>query len=162
MRNLDGSYNLRLIGFEPILFGTEIQYFFQLSYKRKNIMIQPQTILTVKDNSGAQLVKCIKILGGFKRKFAKIGNIIVISIQKLKNKSKTLTKIKKGEMYRAIIIKTKRQIKKKDGLITVFRENAVSLINKQNNPIGTRIVGSVSKILKSKYMKFMTISSGSI
>ena len=97
-------------------------------------MIQPQTILTVKDNSGAKLVKCIKILGGFKRKFAKIGDIIIISIQKLKNKSKTITKIKKGEMYRALIIKTKRQIKKKDGLIIVFRENAISLINKQNNP----------------------------
>jgi len=125
-------------------------------------MIQSQTILVVKDNSGAKLVKCIKILGGFKRRFAKTGDVVIVSVQKLKNKCKSIIKIKKGEIYQALITKTKKEIKKKDGLVTFFHKNATSLINKQNNPIGTRIIGSISKILKPKYTKFITISAGSI
>jgi large subunit ribosomal protein L14 len=126
-------------------------------------MIQQQTILKVSDNSGGKIVKCIKVLGGFKRKFAFVGDIVIVSIQQLRNKSKILSKVKKGEVYQGLIIRTKKQIKKKDGLITFFDSNCVSLVNKQNNPIGTRIMGPVSKRLKQgKYLKFATISAGFI
>jgi large subunit ribosomal protein L14 len=124
-------------------------------------MIQLQTILKISDNSGAKSVKCIKILGGFKRKFAHTGDIIVVSVQKLKNKSKTVSKVKKGEIFKGLIIRTKKCIKKKDGLITFFNENCLGLIDKQNNPLGSRVLGPVSKILKyGKYLKFTSISSG--
>jgi large subunit ribosomal protein L14 len=126
-------------------------------------MIQPQTSLKVSDNSGGKVVKCIKVLGGFKRKFAFVGDTIIVSIQQLRNKSKIMSKVKKGEVYQGLIIRTKKQIKKKDGLITFFDSNCVSLINKQNNPVGTRIIGPVSKILRQgKYLKFATISAGFI
>ena len=125
-------------------------------------MIQQQTILKVSDNSGAKTAKCIKILGGFKRKFAIAGDIIVVSIKQLRNKSKKTSKVKKGEIYKAIIIRTKNKIKNKKGTFTTFNDNAISLINKQNNPIATRIIGPVSKILKTKYMKFASISTGTI
>lgn len=125
-------------------------------------MIQQQTIVKVSDNSGAKTAKCIKVLGGFKRKYAYVGDIVVVSIQKLKNKSGT-SKVKKGEVYKALIIKTKMKTKKKDGTLSNFDYNSVSLMNKQLNPLGTRIVGPVSKKLKQhKYMKFASISSGFI
>ena len=75
-------------------------------------MIQQQTILKVSDNSGGKIVKCIKVLGGFKRKFAFVGDIVIVSIQQLRNKSKILSKVKKGEVYQGLIIRTKKQIKK--------------------------------------------------
>ena len=126
-------------------------------------MIQPQTILKVSDNSGGKVVKCIKVLGGFKRKFAFAGDTIIVSVQQLRNRSKMVSKVKKGEVYQGLIIRTKKQIKKKDGLITFFDNNCISLINKQNNPVGTRIIGPVSKILRQgKYLKFATISAGFI
>jgi large subunit ribosomal protein L14 len=126
-------------------------------------MIQQQTILRITDNSGGKSVKCIKILGGFRRRFASIGDVIVVSIQQLRNKSKILSKIKKGEIYKGLITKTKKSIKKKDGLVTFFDKNCVVLINKQNTPLGTRIVGPVSKKIKQeKYLKFTAISTGLI
>ena len=111
-------------------------------------MVQLQTILKVSDNSGAKTAKCIKVLGGFKRKFACPGDLIVVSIQQLRNKSKILSKVKKGEVFKGLIIRTKKQIKKKDGLITFFNDNCVSLINKQNSPVASRIIGPVSRLLK--------------
>jgi large subunit ribosomal protein L14 len=124
-------------------------------------MIQQQTILKVVDNSGAKIVKCIKVLGGFKRKFAKLGDIIMISIQDLRNKSRINSKVLKGEIYKAIIIRTKNKIVKKDGSIIFFNENAVSLINKLENPVATRILGPVPKKLKTaKFLKLVSISSG--
>jgi large subunit ribosomal protein L14 len=126
-------------------------------------MVQLQTILKVSDNSGAKTAKCIKVLGGFKRKFACPGDLIVVSIQQLRNKSKILSKVKKGEVFKGLIIRTKKQIKKKDGLITFFNDNCVSLINKQNSPVASRIIGHVSRLLKcGKYLKFVTISAGLI
>lgn len=126
-------------------------------------MIQQQTLLKVADNSGAKTVKCIKLLGGFKRKFAYTGDIIIVSVQQLRNKLKTTSKVQKGEVYRALIIRTKTKIKKKDNTYTFFNENSVSLLNKQNNPMATRIVGPISKKLKkNKYQKFISISSGLI
>ena len=113
-------------------------------------MIQQQTILKVSDNSGAKTVKCIKILGGSKKKYARLGETIVVSVQQLRNKSKKTSKVKKKEIYRALIIKTKTKYYKKDGSQTSFSTNSVALMNKQGNPIGTRIIGLMPKILKKK------------
>lgn len=126
-------------------------------------MIQQQTILKVGDNSGAKTVKCIKVLGGFKRKFAYIGDTIIVSVQQLRNKDKTTSKVQKGEILKALIIRTKTKKKKKDGSLIFFNDNYVSLINKQENPIATRIIGPVPKFFKkSKFMKFASISTGLI
>ena len=113
-------------------------------------MIQQQTLLKVADNSGAKTAKCIKVLGGFKRKFAYLGNIIIVSIHQLRNKSKTTSKVQKGEIYKALIIRTKTKTKRKDGSSIFFKNNCISLINKQGNPIATRIVGPIPKSLKKK------------
>lgn len=126
-------------------------------------MIQQQTILKVSDNSGAKTAKCIKVLGGFKKKYAKLGDIIIVSIQKLRNKSKNTSKVKKGEVYKALIIRTKTKHVKKDGTQIWFNENSVTLINKQENPISTRIIGPISKVLKKKqFQKILSISPGLI
>jgi large subunit ribosomal protein L14 len=126
-------------------------------------MIQQKTILKVFDNSGAKTVRCIKVLGGFKKKYASLGDIIVVSVQKLRNKSKKTSKVKKKEVYRALIIRTKTPYKKKDGSTIIFNENSVALMNKQGNPVGTRIMGPLPKFLKKrKVQKFLSISTGLI
>jgi large subunit ribosomal protein L14 len=137
----------------------------QLSYKRfkERKMIQQQTILKVSDNSGAKTAKCIKVLGGFKKKYAKLGDIIIVSVQKLRNKSKNTSKVKKGEVYKALIIRTKTKYIKKDGTQIWFNENSITLLNKQENPIGTRVLGPMAKVLKKKqFQKILSISSGLI
>ena len=110
-------------------------------------MIQQKTILKVFDNSGAKTVRCIKVLGGFKKKYASLGDTIVVSVQTLRNKSKKTSKVKK-----------------KDGSTIIFNENSVALMNKQGNPIGTRIIGPLPKLLlkKKKIQKFLSISTGLI
>lgn len=113
-------------------------------------MIQPQTILKVADNSGAKTVKCVKILGGFQKRYAKLGDIIVVSVQQLRNKSKKTSKVLKGGVFWALVIRTKTQYKRKDGSFFLLSENSVTLINKQGNPIGTRILGPIPKTLKKK------------
>lgn len=126
-------------------------------------MIQQQTILKVADNSGAKTVKCIKVLGGFKKRYAKLGDIVVVSVQQLRNKSKKTSKVSKGEVFRALVVRTKKKHRKKDGSSFFLQENAVALINKQGNPIGTRILGPIPKILKKiKFMKFVSLSIGLI
>lgn len=126
-------------------------------------MIQQKTILKVFDNSGAKTVRCIKVLGGFKKKYASLGDTIVVSVQKLRNKSKKTSKVKKKEVYRALIIRTKTPYKKKDGSTIIFNENSVALMNKQGNPLGTRIIGPLPKLLKKqKVQKFLSISTGLI
>lgn len=124
-------------------------------------MIQQQTILKVSDNSGAKTVKCIKVLGGFKKKWAVLGDTIVISVQKLRNKSKETSKVKKKEVYRALVIRTKTQLKKKDGSCIIFTENSVALLNNQGKPIGTRIIGPIPKVFKKKkFQKFLSMATG--
>lgn len=124
-------------------------------------MIQQETILKVCDNSGGKTVKCIKILGGFKKKYANIGDAIVVSVQQLRNKSKNTSKVLKGSVFRALVIRTKKRYKKRDGSMFLLEENAVVLINKQGNPIGTRILGPMSRTLKKrKLMKFVSLSIG--
>jgi large subunit ribosomal protein L14 len=126
-------------------------------------MIQQQTILKVTDNSGAKTVKCIKVLNGFKRRFAILGDTIIVSIQKLRNKARLTSKVRKGEVHKAIIIRTKTKTVKKDGSLIFFQSNAVSLINKQGKPIASRIIGPLPKILKKKKkLKLGTLSSGFI
>ena len=124
-------------------------------------MIQQQTILKVADNSGAKTVKCIKILGGFKKRYAKLGEIIVVSIKKLRNKSKKTTKLFKGGIFHALVIKTKFKYKKKDGSTFFLKENSAVLLNKQGNPIGSRILVPLHRTLKKKkFMKFISLSVG--
>jgi large subunit ribosomal protein L14 len=126
-------------------------------------MIQQQTILKVTDNSGAKTVKCIKVLNGFNRRFAVLGDTIIVSIQKLRNKARLTSKVKKGEVHKAIIVRTKNKTVKKDGTIIYFHSNAVTLINKQGKPIASRIIGPTPKVLKKrKKIKFVALSSGFI
>lgn len=126
-------------------------------------MIQQRTILKVSDNSGAKTVRCIKVLGGFKKKIARLGDIIVVSIQQLRNKAKSTSKVKKGEVYQALIIRTKTGYTKENGFKYLFSDNYVVLINKQGNPVGTRILGPLPRLLrKKKYQKFISISLGLI
>ena len=126
-------------------------------------MIHQETILKAADNSGAKTVKCIKVLGGFKKRYANLGDIIVVSVRQLRNKSKSTSKVLKGGVFRALVIRTKRQYRKKDGSLFLLQENAVALINKQGNPIGTRILGPIPKMLKKKkFMKFVSLSIGLI
>jgi large subunit ribosomal protein L14 len=123
-------------------------------------MIQQQTTLKVTDNSGAKTVKCIKVLNGFNRRCSVLGDTIIVSIQKLRNRSRLTSKVQKGEVHKAVIIRTKNKIIKKDGTVIFFQSNAVSLINKQGKPIASRIIGPIPKIFKKrKKLKFATLSA---
>ena len=126
-------------------------------------MIQQQTILKINDNSGAKTVKCIKVLGGFKKRYAKLGDIIVVSVQQLRKKIKKTSKVLKGTVCHALIIKTKSKFKKKDGSELLLQENSAILIDKKGNPIGTRILSRIPRILKKKkFIKFFSLSKGLI
>jgi large subunit ribosomal protein L14 len=116
-------------------------------------MIQQQTILDVADNSGAKSVMCIKVLGGSKRKYASIGDVIVVSIKEAIPNAK----VKKGEVAKAVIVRTAREISRPDGSYIKFDGNSAVLINKDLEPIGTRIFGPVARELRAK--KFMKIIS---
>ena len=116
-------------------------------------MIQMRTILDVADNSGARRVQCIKVLGGSRRKYAGLGDVIVVSIKECLPG----TKVKKGETARAVIVRTAREYLRSDGSYIKFDTNSAVLINAQNEPIGTRIFGPVARELRGK--KFMKIIS---
>lgn len=118
-------------------------------------MIQMQTNLDVADNSGARRVQCIKVLGGSKRKVAGVGDVIVVSIKEAIPRGK----VKKGQVHRAVIVRTKKDIKRADGTAIRFDGNAAVLINKQNEPIGTRIFGPVVRELRAaKHMKIISLA----
>ncbi|HEX2888169.1 50S ribosomal protein L14 [Vineibacter terrae] len=118
-------------------------------------MIQMQTNLDVADNSGARRVQCIKVLGGSKRKTATIGDIIVVSIKDAIPRGK----VKKGEVHRAVIVRTAREIRRPDGSAIRFDRNAAVLITKQDEPIGTRIFGPVTRELRArKFMKIISLA----
>ena len=116
-------------------------------------MIQMQTNLDVADNSGARQVQCIKVLGGSKRKTASVGDVIVVAIQEALPKGH----VKKGDVYKAVIVRTASDIRRKDGSVIRFDSNAAVLINKDGEPVGTRIFGPVTRELRAK--KFMKIIS---
>ena len=126
-------------------------------------MIQQESILKVADNSGAKTVKCIKVLGGFKKRYATSGDIIVVSVKELRNRSKKTSKVLKGNVFRALILKVKSKFRKKDGTFLFLKENAVALITKQGTPVGTRILTPLPKKLKKKkFLKFISLSIGLI
>ena len=116
-------------------------------------MIQVESNLEVADNSGAHRVQCIKVLGGSKRKTAGVGDVIVVSIKEAIPRGK----VKKGTVERAVIVRTSFPVRRNDGSVIRFDRNAAVLINKQNEPIGTRIFGPVVRELRAK--KFMKIIS---
>jgi large subunit ribosomal protein L14 len=125
-------------------------------------MIQPQTVLQVADNSGAKTAICIKVLGGYRKRYARVGDFVVVSIRSIRSKNKSTVKIRKGDVCKAIVIRTKKNIVLKDGSTIFFSKNCISLIVK-GGPLGTRIVGPTLKDLKTKKLsKFISISSGSI
>ena len=111
-------------------------------------MIQAESNLQVADNSGARLISCIKVIGGSKRRYARIGDIIVVSVKDAIPRSK----VKKGEVQRAIIVRTKKPLIREDGTSIYFDSNAAVLLYKQNEPIGTRIFGPVTRELRKRNM----------
>ena len=116
-------------------------------------MIQMQSNIFVADNSGARRIQCIKVLGGSKRRFASIGDIIVVSVKDAIPRGK----VKKGEVLKAVIVRTKKDFSRADGTSIRFDKNAAVLLDKQEEPIATRIFGPVTKELRTK--KFMKIIS---
>ena len=116
-------------------------------------MIQTETNLDVADNSGARRVQCIRVLGGSRRRYASLGDVIVVAVQEALPNSK----VKKGEVAKAVVVRTAREIQRPDGTYIKFDTNSAVLINAQNEPIGTRIFGPVARELRGK--KFMKIIS---
>lgn len=118
-------------------------------------MIQMQTNLDVADNSGARRVQCIKVLGGSKRMTAGVGDVIVVSVKEAIPRGR----VKKGEVHRAVIVRTKKDVQRGDGTTIRFDSNAAVLINKQNEPIGTRIFGPVVRELRAaNHMKIISLA----
>lgn len=118
-------------------------------------MIQVQTRLEVADNSGARSVQCIKVLGGSKRKTASVGDVIVVSIKEAVPRGR----VKKGEVHKAVIVRTKKEVCRPDGSSIRFDRNAAVLINNQGEPVGTRIFGPVVRELRAKkYMKIISLA----
>jgi large subunit ribosomal protein L14 len=118
-------------------------------------MIQMETILEVADNSGARKVMCVKVLGGTKRKYASVGDIIVVSVKD----AIPTAKVKKGDVLRAVIVRTKKEIGRPDGSFIRFDENSAVLISDQKEPIGTRIFGPVARELRARaFMKIISLA----
>jgi large subunit ribosomal protein L14 len=118
-------------------------------------MVQMQTILDVADNSGAKKVMCIKVLGGSKRKYASLGDVIVVSVREAIPQAK----VKKGEVARAVIVRTAREVARPDGSYIRFDGNSAVIINKDNEPVGTRIFGPVARELRArKFMKIISLA----
>ncbi len=118
-------------------------------------MIQMQSNLEVADNSGAKRVQCIKVLGGSKRRFAGVGDVIVVSVKEASPKGK----VKKGDVHKAVIVRTAKDINRADGSTIRFDSNAAVLINNNQEPIGTRIFGPVVRELRAKkHMKIISLA----
>jgi len=118
-------------------------------------MVQMQTILDVADNSGAKKVMCIKVLGGSKRKYASVGDVIVVSIREAIPQAK----VKKGDVAKAVIVRTKKEVSRQDGSYIRFDTNSAVLVDKDNEPVGTRIFGPVARELRAKrFMKIISLA----
>jgi large subunit ribosomal protein L14 len=121
---------------------------------RSSNVIQMQSMLTAADNSGAKRLQCIKVLGGSKRKYASIGDVIVVSVKEaLPN-----ARVKKGDLKRAVVVRTKKEIRRPDGSHIKFDVNSAVIINDANEPIGTRIFGPVARELRSRFMKIVSLA----
>jgi len=116
-------------------------------------MIQMQTLLDVADNSGAKKLMCVKVLGGSKRRYASVGDVVIVSIREAMPNSK----VKKGDVARAVIVRTAKELRRDDGSYIRFDDNSAVLVSPQGEPIGTRIFGPVARELRAK--KFMKIVS---
>lgn len=118
-------------------------------------MIQAETKLTVADNSGARVLYCIKVLGGSKRRYASVGDIIVVSVKEAIPNAK----VKKGDVLKAVVVRTKKEIRRQDGSLIRFDDNSAVLINAQREPMGTRIFGPVARELRAKrFMKIVSLA----
>jgi large subunit ribosomal protein L14 len=118
-------------------------------------MIQAETKLKVADNSGAKLLLCIKVLGGSKRRYASVGDIVIVSVKEAMPNSK----VNKGSVMRAVIVRTVKEIHRPDGSHIKFDDNSAVLINQQNEPVGTRIFGPVARELRDKrFMKIISLA----
>jgi len=118
-------------------------------------VIQMTSVLDVADNSGAKKVFCIKVLGGSRRRYASIGDVVIVSIRE----AIPGAKVKKGEVARAVIVRTRRELARSDGSYIKFDGNSAVLINKENEPIGTRIFGPVARELRAKrFMKIISLA----
>ena len=118
-------------------------------------MIQSETRLTVADNSGARVLYCIKVLGGSRRRYAGIGDIIKVSVKEAIPRGK----VKKGEVYNAVVVRTRKGVRRPDGSLIRFDGNAAVLLNNQLQPIGTRIFGPVTRELRSeRFMKIISLA----
>ncbi|MFH1980637.1 MAG: 50S ribosomal protein L14 [Pseudomonadota bacterium] len=118
-------------------------------------MIQSETRLTVADNSGAKILYCIKVLGGSKRRYAGVGDIIVVSVKEAIPNAK----VKKGDVHKAVIVRTKKELKRPDGSYIRFDDNSAVLIGGNREPIGTRIFGPVARELRAKgFMKIISLA----
>ncbi|AEG30908.1 50S ribosomal protein L14 [Thiomicrospira cyclica] len=118
-------------------------------------MIQMQTILEVADNSGAKRVQCIKVLGGSKRRYASVGDVIKVSIKEAAPRGK----VKKGDVYNAVVVRTAKGVRRQDGSLIRFDDNAAVILNSKQEPIGTRIFGPVTRELRTeKFMKIVSLA----
>ncbi len=118
-------------------------------------MIQMQTRMRVADNSGAKEVQCIKVIGGSKRRTASVGDIVVVSVKS----ALPTSKVKKGEVAKAVIVRTKKQIRRPDGTYIRFDDNAAVLVNQNKEPVGTRIFGPVARELRAKqFVKIISLA----
>jgi len=118
-------------------------------------MIQLRTVLEAADNSGAKEVQCIKVLGGSKRRYARVGDIIVVAVKE----AEPHTPIKKGEVKKAVVVRTRKEIRRSNGTYIKFDSNAAVLINEAKEPIGTRIFGPVARELRAKrFMKILSLA----
>lgn len=118
-------------------------------------MIIPESNLEVADNSGARRVQCIRILGGSKRRWATVGDVIVVSVKEAIPRGR----VKKGDVHRAVIVRTSKEIRRADGTTIRFDRNAAVLLNNANEPIGTRIFGPVTRELRARsYMKIISLA----
>ena len=118
-------------------------------------MIQMETNLDVADNSGARRVQCIKVLGGSKRKYATVGDVIVVSVKEAIPKGR----VKKGQVMKAVVVRTAKGVRRPDGSLIRFDRNAAVLVNAQGDPVGTRIFGPVTRELRAKnHMKIVSLA----
>lgn len=126
-------------------------------------MIQVGTVLNVSDNSGARKVYCIRVLNGSRKKYARLGNLILVVVKSLRKKRKSLSKVKKGDIFRALVVRTRMKSISKFSDSFSFLENSVVLLTGQNKFVGTRVLGSLPKNFRiTSYMRLLSLCGGSV